>query len=155
MPNHGQLSMLRFSDDAQSLVAFTLGLGLLLIAGWARARAALEIDRRLHVNEGQRHELGKSACLPLQIAHAKEMARPVLVSVHIAKHDRGRAAYLKVVASRRSGAGPRLAKLPVSPMCAAAHQYRNGGRTFTAIGREADHKRGHGYDQVLSLRRPS
>ena len=36
---------------------------------------------------GQRHELGEAARLLLQLAHAQQMARPMLVAVDVAEHD--------------------------------------------------------------------
>ena len=55
-------------------------------------RAPLEIDRRFHVHEGQRHEFGEAAGLDLQIADADQMPRPVLVALDVSEHDgRGRA----------------------------------------------------------------
>ena len=41
------------------------------------ARRALVIDRRLHVHERQRHELGEAAGAHLQVAHRHEMPRPM------------------------------------------------------------------------------
>src|SRR5215469_15424420 len=43
--------------------------------------AALEIDRGLHMHEGQRHELGKAARLFLQLPDAYKVSRPMLVAV--------------------------------------------------------------------------
>ena len=52
------------------------------------ARAALEVDRRLHRHERQRHELGEAARPPLLLARAQEVARPAPRRVGVAEHQR-------------------------------------------------------------------
>src|SRR6266851_1210429 len=59
-----------------------------LAPGRAAAGMALEVDRRLHRHERQRHELGEPAGLRLQCADAHEVAGPVLVTVGMPVHDR-------------------------------------------------------------------
>ena len=62
-----------------------------LVPGRPRAGLALQEDRRGHVDEGQRHELGEAAGAPLDLAQHLEVvgpgARPVDVADH---HRRGR-----------------------------------------------------------------
>src|SRR5215472_9839178 len=62
-----------------------------LAEGGSAARATLEIDRRLHVDEGQRDELGEAARSRLMLAHVQQVSRPVLGPIDVPKHDRGRA----------------------------------------------------------------
>ncbi len=63
-----------------------------LAVGRAAPCPALEVDRRLHRHEGQRHEFGEAAGARLQCADAQQMPRPVLVAVDMTVHDRDRAA---------------------------------------------------------------
>ena len=63
-----------------------------LAPGRPLARAALEKDRRLHVDERQRHQLGEAAGRRLQLADAQEVPRPVARVVDVAEHDRRGAA---------------------------------------------------------------
>ena len=60
-----------------------------LAEGRPLARLPLEVDRRLHVHERQRHELGEAAGALLQRAHAQQVPRPVPVAVDVAEHDGG------------------------------------------------------------------
>ena len=63
-----------------------------LAEGRTAARPPLEVDRRLHVDEGQRDELGEAAGLGLEVAECEEMARPGQRGLDMAEHDRrGRA----------------------------------------------------------------
>ena len=77
----------------------------------------LEVDRRLHVHERQRHELGEAAGALLQLAHAQQVPRPVPVAVDVAEHDGGGAP-----------AGPRRARSP-SPRSHCAVVILSGHRT--------------------------
>ena len=43
-------------------------------------RAALEVKRRLHVHERQRHELGEAAGARLEIADVQQVPRPMLAA---------------------------------------------------------------------------
>ena len=54
----------------------------------ARPRAALQVDRRFHVHERQRHELGEPTARALLLPRAQEMPRPVLRPFDVAEHDR-------------------------------------------------------------------
>ena len=45
--------------------------------GRPAARRPFALDRRLHVHERQRHELGEAAGLALQLAHGEQVPRPV------------------------------------------------------------------------------
>src|SRR6185436_10306744 len=56
-----------------------------------RTRASRAPERRLHVDEGQRNELGEAARAPLQLADPHQMSRPVLETVDVAEHDGRRA----------------------------------------------------------------
>ena len=58
-----------------------------LAPGRAAARPALQIDRRLHVHERQRHQLGEAAGLGLQRADAQQVPRPVVRLIDMAEHD--------------------------------------------------------------------
>ena len=53
---------------------------------------ALAPQRRLHVHERQRHELGEAVRLALQVADGDQVARPVLDPLHVPEHDRRGAA---------------------------------------------------------------
>ena len=53
-------------------------------------RLAAQIDRRFHVDEGEGHELGKSAGIFLQVPHRIEVPRPGRRSLDAAEHDRRR-----------------------------------------------------------------
>ena len=54
----------------------------------AAPRAPLEVDRRLHRDEGQRHELREAARTRLLLARAEEMSRPVHRPLDVPEHDR-------------------------------------------------------------------
>ena len=63
-----------------------------LAEGRPAAREALEVDRRLHVHERERHELGEAARAPLQVADPEQVPRHVHGPLDVAEHDRrGRA----------------------------------------------------------------
>ncbi len=55
----------------------------------ALARQALAVDRRLHVHERQRHELGEAAGALLQPPDVQQVPRPVLIAFDMAEHDGG------------------------------------------------------------------
>ena len=57
-----------------------------LAPGRPLAGAALEVDRRLHVHERQRHELGEAAGGGLQLADAQQVPRPVARMIDVAEH---------------------------------------------------------------------
>ncbi len=59
-----------------------------LAEGRPRPGSALEVDRRLHVHERQRDELGEPARLTLELADGDEVARPVPGPVDVTEHDR-------------------------------------------------------------------
>ena len=63
-----------------------------LAEGRAGPRAPLEVDRRLHVHERERHELGEAARRSLLLAEAEEVARPAARPLDRAEHDRRRRA---------------------------------------------------------------
>ena len=63
-----------------------------LAPGGPLARAALQVDRRLHVHERQRHELGEAAGRGLQLADAQQVPCPVAGMIDVAEHHRGGAA---------------------------------------------------------------
>ena len=65
--------------------------------GRSHARRALQRDRRLGGDEGQRHQLGEAAGILLQVAQAQQMACPVLHLVDMAEHDGGRRAQADLV----------------------------------------------------------
>ena len=54
------------------------------------ARAALEVDRRFHMNEWERHEFAEAAGLGLQAAQAQQMPGPVMRRLDMAVHDGAR-----------------------------------------------------------------
>ncbi len=62
--------------------------------GFAIRRAApgpaFQIYRRFHVNKGQRDELREASGFGLQLAQPQQMARPMLVTIDVAVHDRRR-----------------------------------------------------------------
>ena len=60
-----------------------------LAEGRPLAGLALEVHGRLHVDEGQRHELGEAAGLRLQAPHPQQVPRPMLRPLHMAVHDGG------------------------------------------------------------------
>ena len=85
--------------------SFTHEAWTLVISGWSARRAtactrivsrkvgsatgaALEVDRRLHRHEGQRHELGEPARAALLLAGTKEVPRPAARRVDVAEHQR-------------------------------------------------------------------
>ncbi len=60
-----------------------------LAEGRAHAGLALECDRRLGGDEGQRHQLGEAAGVLLQAADAQQVARPVDRLLDMPEHDGG------------------------------------------------------------------
>src|SRR5215813_11034339 len=64
--------------------------------GLAEARApagpALQVDRGLHVNERERHELREAARAAFLLPQAQQVAGPVARPVDVPEHDRGRRA---------------------------------------------------------------
>ena len=58
----------------------------------AAARQPAKVHRCLHVHERQRHELGETTGLSLQIPDAQQMPRPMDRALGVAVHDRGRGA---------------------------------------------------------------
>ena len=69
----------------------------------AAAGATFEVEGRFHVNEGQRHELREAASALLQVAHANQVAGPVLGLVDVAVHDGGGGAKAHVCAGFHHG----------------------------------------------------
>ena len=65
--------------------------------GGAPAGPAAQVHGRLHVHEGQRHELGKAAGALLQPAHQQQVARPVPGLVYMTVHDGGRGGQARIV----------------------------------------------------------
>ncbi len=57
--------------------------------GGTSARLTLQEERRAHVDERQRHELGEAAGFSLDVAQHHQVSRPVERPVHMAEHDRG------------------------------------------------------------------
>src|SRR4051794_20513291 len=56
----------------------------------ALARAALQIDRRFHVDERQWNEFGKTAGARLQRTDPQQVSRPIRIAFDVAEHDRRR-----------------------------------------------------------------
>ena len=61
-----------------------------LAEGRAAARAPVQIDRRFHRHERQRHQFGDAAGSHLEIAQPHQMPRPMARTVDMAVHDRRR-----------------------------------------------------------------
>lgn len=54
------------------------------------ARTALDVNRRFHRHERQRHEFREHPGFRLQRADAQQMPRPMIVAIDVAEHDRRR-----------------------------------------------------------------
>src|SRR4029450_6323852 len=61
-----------------------------LAEGGAGARPSLEVDRRLHVHEGQRDELREAARAALLIAEGEQVPGPAPRALDVPVHDRRR-----------------------------------------------------------------